>query len=142
MLQALEILVSVLLIVGAAFALIGSWGLAKLDDFYMRLHGPTKATTLGLGAILLASSIHFVSTQSILSFHEVLVTVFLFITAPASAHVLAKTALYKHFEYLGGQPDQLDHPRNLSTIQAHDLSGLDETQIDEVEKSLSGEEEE
>jgi multicomponent K+:H+ antiporter subunit G len=54
-------IVAVLLVGGAAFALIGSYGLAKLSDFYKRLHGPTKATTLGVGGVLLASCIFFMS---------------------------------------------------------------------------------
>ena len=52
-------LVAFLLLAGATFALIGSLGLAKLGDFYRRLHGPTKATTLGVGAVLVASSLYF-----------------------------------------------------------------------------------
>ncbi len=76
-----EIVSSVLILIGAAFALIGSIGLWRMPDFFTRLHGPTKATTLGVGAILLASAIHFSQTGAI-SVHEVLVTIFLFITAP------------------------------------------------------------
>lgn len=37
-----EIIVSVSLIVGAFFALVGSIGLFRLPDFFSRLHGPTK----------------------------------------------------------------------------------------------------
>ena len=47
-----EVLVSVLLLAGAGFALVGSIGLARLPDFFMRLHAPTKATTLGVGAMM------------------------------------------------------------------------------------------
>jgi multicomponent K+:H+ antiporter subunit G len=90
----IEILVSVLVVVGAVFTFVGSLGLARLDDFYTRLHGPTKATTLGVGALLIASMIHFSTPDGGVSLHEVLVTVFLFITAPVSAHLLAKVALH------------------------------------------------
>ena len=45
-----EYAVSALLLVGGAFTLIGAIGLARLPDFYTRLHGPTKATTVGVGA--------------------------------------------------------------------------------------------
>lgn len=132
----LEILVSFFLVFGAAFALIGSWGLVKLDDFYMRLHGPTKATTLGLGGILFASALYFNFNPNVtgVSIHEVLITIFLFITAPVSAHMMAKTALQKHFDYVGGQDDPLNHPRNVHTIQEHDLSGMDESQIPDEEE--------
>lgn len=88
----LDILISVLLIAGAAFVLIGSYGLAKLGDFYRRLHTPTKATTLGLGGVLLASALHFTLRMDTASVHELLITVFLFLTAPISAHMLMKAA--------------------------------------------------
>ena len=52
-----EFLVSALVVLGALFVLLGSVGLARLPDFLMRLHAPTKATTLGVGALLLASAL-------------------------------------------------------------------------------------
>jgi multicomponent K+:H+ antiporter subunit G len=89
-----ELLVSALLLVGAGFALVGSVGLARLPDFFMRLHGPTKATTLGVGAMIVGSAAHFSTRGDGLSLHELLITAFLFITAPVSAHMLAKVALH------------------------------------------------
>jgi len=89
----LDIIISIFLILGAGFALVGSIGLLRLPDFYTRLHGPTKATTLGLGGLLIASMIYF-SSRGDVSLHELLVTLFLFMTAPVSAHLLAKAALH------------------------------------------------
>lgn len=90
----LEIVLAILIILGGFFTLVGSIGLFKLPDFYMRLHGPTKASTLGVGAILIASSVYFSSKSGDISLHEVLVTLFLFITAPVSAHLMAKAAIH------------------------------------------------
>ncbi len=89
----LDGLLAALVVTGAAFALIGSWGLAKLSDFLKRLHGPTKATTLGVGCVLIASSLWFSLTQGKVSLHELLIALFLFMTAPASAHMMIKAAL-------------------------------------------------
>ncbi len=55
----LDYLLSFLILFGAIFTFIGSLGLVKLKDFYTRLHGPTKATTLGVGSILIASAVFF-----------------------------------------------------------------------------------
>ena len=88
----LEVLACALLVAGAAFALVGSWGLAKLPDFFMRLHGPTKASTLGVGGVLLASML-WQAMQGAPSLREVLITIFLLMTAPVSAHLMAKAAL-------------------------------------------------
>jgi multicomponent K+:H+ antiporter subunit G len=90
----LDILLSILILLGGFFTLVGSLGLFKLPDFYMRLHGPTKASTLGVGAVLLASALYFSFKTDSISLHEVLVTLFLFITAPVSAHLMAKAALH------------------------------------------------
>lgn len=90
-----EILTSLLLLIGAGFALIGSIGLWRLPDIFTRLHGPTKATTLGVGSILIASIIFFSVTEG-LSLHELLVSIFLFITAPVSAHLIARAALHRN----------------------------------------------
>ena len=90
----IEILVSCFLLIGAAFVLIGSIALVRLPDFFTRLHGPTKATTLGSGGMLMASVIHFSTRGEGLSLHEILIIVFLFVTAPVSAHLLSKAALH------------------------------------------------
>lgn len=90
----IEVLVALFLLLGAGFAVIGSLGLARLPDFYMRLHGPTKATTLGVGGMIVGSVLYFSTRGDGLSLHELLITLFLFITAPVSAHMLAKAALH------------------------------------------------
>ncbi|MEX2528702.1 MAG: Na+/H+ antiporter subunit G [Gemmatimonadota bacterium] len=102
----LEVVVSFFVVVGAAFALIGSIGLARLPDFYARLHGPTKATTLGVGGLLLASMIYFTTHRDGFVLHEALVTVFLFMTAPVSAHLLVRAALHRKLESESSGPDR------------------------------------
>lgn len=89
-----DALIAVLLVVGAAFALVGSIGLVKLSDFYRRLHAPTKSTTLGVGGVLLASVVYFSVAQGTPSLRELLIALFVFLTAPISAHLLVKAALY------------------------------------------------
>jgi multicomponent K+:H+ antiporter subunit G len=88
-----EILVCALLLIGGVFSLVGAYGLAKLSDFFKRLHGPTKATTLGVGSILIASMLMLTSGRSGVSLRELLITLFLFLTAPVSAYLLAKAAM-------------------------------------------------
>jgi multicomponent K+:H+ antiporter subunit G len=105
-----EVLVSLFLLIGAAFALIGAIGLASLPDFYTRLHGPTKATTLGVGGMLLASTIYF-TNQGKVSLHEILIILFLFITAPVSAHLMMKAAL--HLKLPASNPGNLS-PKNVN----------------------------
>ncbi|WP_373486532.1 Na+/H+ antiporter subunit G [Blastomonas sp.] len=89
-----EIVTSLMIIIGAGFALIGSWGLVRLPTLMERLHGPTKATTLGLGGMLIGSMLYFQLFEGRWSAHELLITLFLFITAPISANMIAKVHLH------------------------------------------------
>lgn len=90
-----DILIAVLILGGGAFALIGSWGLVRLPSLMTRLHGPTKATTLGVGGVLVASMIYFPVYHGHFSAHELLITLFLFISAPITANMIAKAHLHR-----------------------------------------------
>ncbi len=92
----IELLVSALVVIGAGFVLIGAVGLVRLPDYFTRLHAPTKASTLGAGCVLLASLLHFSSGPAGLNLHELLILIFLFLTAPISAQLLAKTTPLPH----------------------------------------------
>lgn len=104
----IEFLTALFLVGGAGFALVGSIGLARLPDIFSRLHGPTKASTLGVGGTLLASALYFSTRGEGLSLHELLIMLFLFITAPVSAHLIAKAALHLQ----GGKASTRDEGEN------------------------------
>jgi multicomponent K+:H+ antiporter subunit G len=119
-----ELLVSVLILAGGVFTLIGSLGLVRLRDFYTRLHGPTKATTLGVGSLLTASAIWFSTRGEGLSLHEVLITLFLFMTAPVSAHLLAKAALHLRLGSLAAIPAPENESAEAGRTQSAPGSGM------------------
>ncbi|WP_202410284.1 Na+/H+ antiporter subunit G [Pseudomaricurvus sp. HS19] len=98
----MEVLASFLLIMGGVFILIGALGMVKLPDFYTRLHAPTKATTLGIGCILIASMALHALRGDGLSIQELVISLFLFITAPVSAYMVAKAALQRRTAFLEG----------------------------------------
>ncbi|MEM1430668.1 MAG: Na+/H+ antiporter subunit G [Pseudomonadota bacterium] len=91
-----EIVVAFMLVMAGIFGLVGSLGLVKLDDTMRRLHAPTKATTLGIGGVLIASMIYAAVFLDGLSFHELLITIFLFLTAPITANFVAKAYMHRH----------------------------------------------
>lgn len=91
-----EIIISMLLVISGVFGLVGSWGLIRLTDTMQRLHAPTKATTLGVGAALIASMLYFALMRGQVSFHELMISIFLFITAPVTANFIAKTYMLHH----------------------------------------------
>ncbi len=82
------------LIVGAIFTLVAGIGLLKLNNSMSRLHAPTKAGTLGIGSLLVASMIHG-WTHGEGSLHELLIMGFLFVTAPVSALFMAKVTIHR-----------------------------------------------
>ena len=89
-----EIIVSLLLLLGGVFILIGSIGMNRMPDFFMRLHGPTKATTLGMAGVLIASIVYFSAIVNEPSAKEILISIFLLITAPISGYMLIKSAIH------------------------------------------------
>jgi len=91
-----ELLISLLLVIGGIFGLVGSLGLLKLRNPMQRLHAPTKATTVGVGTTLLASILFSVVQRDEATWQELLVMVFLFVTSPITANFLSKANLHRN----------------------------------------------
>jgi multicomponent K+:H+ antiporter subunit G len=105
-----EILVSIFLVVGAVFMLVGGIGMVRLPDLFMRLHAPTKSSTLGLGGFLLAAIV-FSAAHGRFGFAEILITLFAFLTAPVSANLMAQAALHLRLRSMSGEvPESLERP--------------------------------
>lgn len=101
--------VAALLVLGGVFTVVGAIGLVRFDDFFMRLHAPTKATTLGVGGVLLAS-LATSWMRGDFGVEELLITLFLFVTAPVSANLMAQAALHLRVRSKAPLPD--DVPRD------------------------------
>ena len=91
----LDVLIAGFLVMAGVFGFVGSYGLLKLNDPMSRLHAPTKATTLGVGGVLLASMVHAIAFEGRLSLHELMITLFLFLTAPITANFIAKVHIHR-----------------------------------------------
>lgn len=91
----LDLAVALLLFTGAIFALIGSVALVRLPTFIQRLHGPTKASTLGLGSVALALALVNI-VDGTAPLRELLLLGFLFFSAPLAAQQLAQAWLRQH----------------------------------------------
>lgn len=85
-----EIVTGILLLLGAGFAFLAGVGLVRMKDVYIRMHAATKAGTLGPGLILIAVAVYFGDADIVL--RAVLAFVFLLITAPVAAHMIARAA--------------------------------------------------
>ncbi|MDH4165502.1 MAG: Na+/H+ antiporter subunit G [Gammaproteobacteria bacterium] len=104
----LEAIVAALVVIGAGFTLIGSLGLMRMPDFFTRLHGPSKATTIGIGSLLVASALYLSTLGGGLSVHEFLISLFIAIPSPVGSHLLAKAARHRRLPGSEGwvEPDQ------------------------------------
>jgi multicomponent K+:H+ antiporter subunit G len=98
---------AIFLLIGTLFSLVAGIGLLKLNNPMSRLHAPTKAGTVGIGAFLVASIIHS-WTFADGSFNELLIMAFLFVTAPVSANFMAKVNIHKGVCEPLPAPDQDD----------------------------------
>jgi multicomponent K+:H+ antiporter subunit G len=92
---AIALVVSLLVVVGAALALIGSFGLLRFDTFFQRIHPPTMGTTLGVACVLGASMLLFSFLESRPVLHEIVIAVFMVVTTPVTFMVLVRAALYR-----------------------------------------------
>ncbi len=104
----LELITSVFLIIGAFFTLVGGIGIVRLPDLFMRLHAPTKSSTLGLGSFLIAAMAYGIA-HGRFGFAELIITLLAFITAPVSANLIAQAAIHLRLRSKSGDvPESLD----------------------------------
>ena len=89
------LIVSLLLIVGSSIVLIGALGLVRLHTFYQRIHGPAITVSLGTGSLLLASMLYFTVAQSRPVVHEVIIALFVLLTAPVVSMMIMRAAVYR-----------------------------------------------
>lgn len=87
---------TLLLVLGGLTTLVGSLGLLRLRDFFSRMHGPSMTNTVGVGAVLLASMLATSALVGRPSFHELLIALFVLMSAPLTSIMLVQAALYRN----------------------------------------------
>jgi multicomponent K+:H+ antiporter subunit G len=88
-------IVATLVLLGALVALVGSWGLLRLGDFYDRVHPPTMGTTMGLALVLAGSMVLFTATEGRPVLHEIVIAVFMIVTTPVTFMLLVRAARHR-----------------------------------------------
>ncbi|MCA1441543.1 Na+/H+ antiporter subunit G [Ensifer sp. IC4062] len=88
--SAVALLVALIVVVGASFSLLAALGIVRFPDLYTRMHAASKAGTIGSGLLLLAAGLH--SLDGAILVRALAGFVFFVLTAPISAHLLAKAA--------------------------------------------------
>lgn len=83
-------LAGVLIVIGALFSLLAAIGILRLPDLYTRMHAASKAGTMGSGLMFVAIAVFAFDGPVIL--RALVGFVFVLLTAPVSAHLLARAA--------------------------------------------------
>lgn len=85
-----DILIGVLMTIGAMAILIAAIGIVRMPDFYLRLSVTVKAATLGIGLLLASTAVYFPDSSLITS--ALAIVFFLILTAPVAAHMIGRSA--------------------------------------------------
>ena len=86
----IEILTAIMWVAGAGFALLAAVGLLRMPDVFTRMQASTKASTLGLGCLLLGAALQLGDFASFI--RVVSIGAFILLTTPVAAHVIARAA--------------------------------------------------
>lgn len=95
-----NIVVGALLLIGAGFTFVATVGLLRLPDLYSRMHSASKVGTVGSGCILIALALFSLETAIVT--RALAAIVFLILTAPISAHLLAKASYVAGYRMWSG----------------------------------------
>ncbi|MBD1423560.1 monovalent cation/H(+) antiporter subunit G [Sphingobacterium chuzhouense] len=88
----IEIVLAILSTVGALSILFASIGILRMPDFYLRLSVTVKASTLGVGLLLICAAIMFPDVS--VTTKAIAIIFFLIITAPIGAHMIGRAAYF------------------------------------------------
>ena len=91
----LDIFISVIVVLGALIALIGSCGLLRLKTYFERVHAPSIIATLGTWCIMHATVIYFSVQEHKLAIHAILIAIFIAVTVPVTTIFLMRAALFR-----------------------------------------------
>ncbi|MDX2079237.1 MAG: monovalent cation/H(+) antiporter subunit G [Terrimicrobiaceae bacterium] len=96
----LQIVVAVLVVLGAAFMCLAGLGILRMPDLFTRMHASTKGASLGVALLLIAAVVVF---QDLTVAAKAFVTIaFIFLTAPVAAHMLGRAAYAKSIQLWSG----------------------------------------
>ncbi len=102
-----DILTGLIIIVGAVFTLVAALGILRFPDLYSRTHAASKAGTLGSGLMLMALALY--SAELAIVTRAIAAFLFLLLTAPIAAHLLARAAYFVgHKPWSGTALDDLE----------------------------------
>jgi multicomponent Na+:H+ antiporter subunit G len=123
----LEAVTAILILVGALLMFLAGVGITRMPDLFLRMSATTKVATLGLGTIMLAVVIYF--DDLVATSHAVATILFVFMSAPVSAHIIGRAAYFAKVPlWEGTVTDQLRGHYDMGT---HQLESIDFPDLEE-----------
>lgn len=88
-----DLLTALLFLVGATLTLLAAIGIVRLPDTFLRMQASSKASTLGLACLLAGTAFQLHDVSSVIRLGSI--AAFIMLTAPLSAHIVARAALHR-----------------------------------------------
>lgn len=88
----IDVVTGVFILLGSLFILISALGILRMPDLYTRMSATTKASTLGVGLILVGTAIFYQNVGIVV--RAITIIIFLFLTAPVAAHIIGRAAYF------------------------------------------------
>lgn len=88
----IDLLTAILWLAGSLFALLAAIGLLRMPDVFTRMQASTKASTLGLGCLLLGSALQMGDFASFI--RAASIWAFTLMTTPVAGHVIARASYF------------------------------------------------
>jgi len=89
----LQWLTALFLLLGALLALLAAVGVLRFPDTFQRMQASSKASTLGLACLLTGAALQHPDVASLMRLASI--AAFVMLTAPLSAHVVARVSLHR-----------------------------------------------
>lgn len=111
----IDILSGFFLLLGSFFILLSAIGIIKMPDLYTRMSATTKASTLGIGLVLIGTALFWGNVGIVVRSFAIIL--FLLLTAPVAAHIIGRAAYFDkvpfwektHIDELKGKYDEDSH---------------------------------
>ena len=95
-----DIVTGVVWLAGAVFALLAAVGVLRMPDVFTRMQASTKASTLGLGCLLIGAALQMGDFASFIRIASI--GAFVLLTTPVAGHVIARASYFANIPLWSG----------------------------------------
>jgi len=87
-----DVVTGIAWLAGSMFALLAAVGVLRMPDVFTRMQASTKASTLGLGLLLIGAALQMGDFASLI--RVVSIGAFVLLTTPVAGHVIARASYF------------------------------------------------